>query len=234
MSRKSLFIDGKDDTQEEEDELDEVDDQVNHLNASRLLTDRPKTAGGSMVLEKHPEINVSFSISSRLPTSPQSTIQTRTAVQCNQESDLKSSSTDTLKIESDDNPKFASRNESLRLFFMPSELNVSQIIDNPKIHKSSLLKFEPKALPFSNAKLLKTSTFLQLSKPDFEKALEQIKANTNVPTDKSASAIKLKLHLMNYIGTLCTEATKFADSFIQVELYRDLLNIVKIGHNLEM
>ncbi len=71
----------------EDDENEELDDQLNTMNMSRMLTDRPRTANGSMVLEKHPEVNVSFSISSRLPTSPQSTMHTRTAVQC-QDSDL--------------------------------------------------------------------------------------------------------------------------------------------------
>ncbi len=103
-----------------------------------------------------------------------------------------------------------------------------------QIQKASLLKFEPKSLPFSNTKLYKTSTFLQLSKAEFEKGIEQIKANTTVPTDKSANAIKLKLHLLNYIGTLCVESGKLADAFIQFEIYKDLLQIIKNGHNLEM
>lgn len=55
-----------------------------------------------------------------------------------------------------------------------------------------------------------------------------------MPSDKSAGAIKIKLHLMNYIGTLCLESSKFADSFIQIELYNDLLSIIKNGHNIEM
>lgn len=73
-----------------------------------------------------------------------------------------------------------------------------------------------------------------MSKDEFFKSLDLIKSNTNVPSDKSAGAIKLKLHLMNYIGTLCTESTRLADSFIQIELYKDLLGIIKNGHNLEM
>ena len=75
---------------------------------------------------------------------------------------------------------------------------------------------------------------MQLSKAEFDRSLEQIKANTVVPADKSAGAIKLKLHLMNYIGTLCVESAKLADAFIQCELYKELIQIVKNGHNLEM
>jgi hypothetical protein len=85
-----------------------------------------------------------------------------------------------------------------------------------------------------NPKLHKTTSFLQISKDEFDKNIEIIKANTNVPTDKSAGAIKIKLHLMNYIGTLSLESSKFADTFIQIELYNDLLAIIKNGHNLEM
>ena len=44
------------------DDLDEVEDQVHVMNFSRVSTDRPKTATASMILEKQPEINVSFSI----------------------------------------------------------------------------------------------------------------------------------------------------------------------------
>ena len=75
---------------------------------------------------------------------------------------------------------------------------------------------------------------MKLPKEEFEKSLEMIKSNTTVPSDKSAGAIKLKLHLMNYIGTVCTESSKLADAFVQVDLYRDLILIIKNGHNLEM
>lgn len=96
------------------------------------------------------------------------------------------------------------------------------------------MKFEPKALPFTNPKYLKAQTLLALSREEFVKCMNTIKANTNVPSDKSAGAIKLKLHLMNYIGSMCCESAKVADSFIQIELYKDLMTIVKNGHNLEM
>jgi hypothetical protein len=105
---------------------------------------------------------------------------------------------------------------------------------NIKIQKPASLKFEPKVLPITNQKLLKTETFLQTTRDEFERGIETIKMNTNVPTDKSAGAIKLKLHLLNYIGTLSCESSKIADAFIQFELYKDLLLIVKNGHNLEM
>jgi len=217
----------------ENEDLDELDDQLNTMNISRILTDRPKTANGSMILEKHPEINVSFSISSRLPTSPHSTMHTRTAVQCH-DSDLANTLantlTGTIEIEVGD----MQSDDSRRMFFIASELVASAIVDNPKIQKASLLKFEPKALPFSNAKLFKSSTFLQLAKPEFEKGLEQIKANTIVPNDKSAGAIKVKIHLLNYIAILCTESSKLADCFLRIELYTDLLQIIKNGHTIEM
>ena len=96
------------------------------------------------------------------------------------------------------------------------------------------MKFEPKALPFTNPKYLKAQTLLALSRDEFLKCMSVIKSNTNVPSDKSAGAIKLKLHLMNYIGTLCCESTRLADSFVQIELYKDLMTICKNGHNIEM
>ena len=73
-----------------------------------------------------------------------------------------------------------------------------------------------------------------MARDEFDKSLDAIKANTNVPSDKSAGAIKLKLHLMNYIGTVCSESSKLADAFVQIELYKDLIMIIKNGHNLEM
>lgn len=130
-SRKSVVVDGIEHV-EETDELDEVDDHVNELNYSRI-SDRPRTAAGSIVLEKQPEINVSFSISSRLPTSPQSTMHTRNPVQCKESDEQSNSNTLVSQRDEDDENKFASRNEYRRLFFVPSELNVSQIVDNPKV-----------------------------------------------------------------------------------------------------
>ena len=130
--------------------------------------------------------------------------------------------------------KLINEDDLRRLFFLPSELNASQIVDNPKIQKTTSLKFEPKVLPFTNPKLLKAESFLKMPRDEFEKSLLQVKANTNVPSDKSAGAIKLKLHLMNYIGTICSESSRLADAFVQVELYKDLVLIIKNGHSLEM
>jgi hypothetical protein len=81
---------------------------------------------------------------------------------------------------------------------------------------------------------MKAETFLKLPREEFEKSIEIIKIHTNVPNDKSAGAMKLKLHLMNYIGTVCYESTKLADSFVQVELHKDLLSIIKNGFHIEM
>ena len=75
---------------------------------------------------------------------------------------------------------------------------------------------------------------LQIPRDDFYKHLDHIKSNTVVPNDKSALVIKSKLQLMNYIGCLCTESSQMADEFMNIELYKDLVLIVKSGHNLEM
>lgn len=109
--------------------MNELNENEDKVNLSHILTDRPRTAAASTILEqKHPEVNVSFSISSRLPVSPQSTLQTRNALQCK---DLdEQSSLSTLTSQSD---KFLSQDEYRRLFFLPSELNVSQIVDNPRV-----------------------------------------------------------------------------------------------------
>jgi hypothetical protein len=233
MSTKSIIVDGKEQIIEINENEEDADDRVNPLNFSRMSTDRPRTMATSSVLEQKPEINVSFSISSRLPTSPQATMQTRNPVQC-KESDERSSTSTVVSVKLNDNERNAGLNEYRRLFFLPSELNTSQIIDNPKIQKASALKFEPKALPSTNAKYHKSESLLTLSKDEMVKFLELIKVNTNVPSDKSAGAIKIKLNLMNYIGSLCCESSRLADSFVQIELYKDLLSIVKNGHNLEM
>ena len=63
MSRKSIMIDGKENLDElDQEELEENEDRVNTMNFSRMSTDRPRTAGASLILDKHPEVNVSFSI----------------------------------------------------------------------------------------------------------------------------------------------------------------------------
>jgi serine/threonine-protein kinase ULK4 len=252
LPTKSIIVDGKekivdlDDDEENENISNENDDKLNTLAFS---TDRPRTAAGLSTIfdqSKQPEVNVSFSISSRLPTSPQSTVHTRNALQYkdSEEPNISSSSTSTItsqqqndrteKFDVSSNINMAARNDLKRLFFLANELNTSQIIDNPKIQKPASLKYEPKVLPFTNQKLFKAETFLKLPKDEFEKSLETIRVNTNVPSDKSAGAIKLKLHLMNYIGTICTESSKLADAFVHVDLYRDLILIIKNGHNLEM
>lgn len=63
-SRKSVVVDGvkEHEDEDENEELEEGYDHVNEMNHSRMSTDRPRTAAGSIILEKHPEINVSFSI----------------------------------------------------------------------------------------------------------------------------------------------------------------------------
>lgn len=50
--------------EEADDDFDETNDQnITHTNFSRISMDRPRTTAGSTVLDqKQPEINVSFSI----------------------------------------------------------------------------------------------------------------------------------------------------------------------------
>lgn len=111
-------------------DMNELNENEDKVNLSHILTDRPRTAAASTILEqKHPEVNVSFSISSRLPVSPQSTLQTRNALQCKDLNEQSSLST----LTSQSNDKFLSQDEYRRLFFLPSELNVSQIVDNPRV-----------------------------------------------------------------------------------------------------
>lgn len=82
-----------------------------------------------------------------MPTSPQPTIQTRNPVLC-KESDQQSS-TNTLVSQSntfDKDENFSETlvetlNEYRRMFFLPSELNVNQIVDNPKVKFKSKFRF---------------------------------------------------------------------------------------------
>ena len=79
--------------------------------------------------------------SSRLPVSPKATIQTRNPVHCKESEESRVSNVSTLVVS--ENLKetlteqFVSQNdkrsEHKKLFFLSSELNVSQIIDNPKV-----------------------------------------------------------------------------------------------------
>ena len=75
---------------------------------------------------------------------------------------------------------------------------------------------------------------MRLSKDDFQKYIDLIKSHTNVPSDKSAAAIKSKLQIMNYIGTICSESCEMANAFVEAEIYKELSTIIKSGHNLEM
>lgn len=153
-------------TEQDEDHNLITENNKNPLCFSRLSTDRPRTAGGglgSIVLEqKPPEVNVSFSISSRLPASPQGTMQTRNPIHYKesdeQKSSLSANSVSTVVMSpraaggvatmtnyqgtegemeleggARERENATSLNEYRRMFFLPSELNVSQIIDNPKV-----------------------------------------------------------------------------------------------------
>jgi hypothetical protein len=82
--------------------------------------------------------------------------------------------------------------------------------------------------------IVKAETFLQLPRDEFIRSLELIKFNANLTSDKSAIAIKTKLQMMNYIGYMCLTSSQLADEFINIELYKELLIVIKSGHNLEM
>jgi serine/threonine-protein kinase ULK4 len=181
-----------------------------------ILTDRPKTAHG-----QKPEVNVSFSMSSRLPVDVSQNITLQPIDR-------------QISEESTSVSKSFSKFESKKPFFISTELNTSQIIDNPKIQKPSSLKFEPKSLPIANNGLFRAEKLLKLPRSEFNKQLDIIKQNTNVPTEKTAIVIKNKLHLLNYIGFICTESSQIANELIDIELYKDLVSIIKGGHNLEM
>ena len=123
MTTKSIIIDGK------ESLMDDQGDMELLIDRHRLSTDRPKTAAH----DQKPEMNVSFSMSSRLPVSPQSTIHTRNPLQC-QESDETSQQqqqqSNSTSYSNNNNPNY---NEYRKLFFLKSESNSSQIIDNTRV-----------------------------------------------------------------------------------------------------
>ncbi len=126
MPLKSVIVDGKEQLIEDEERRDLL----------LSLTERPRTAAGaSLILDQKPEVNASFSVSSRLPVSPQSTMHTRNALQYKDSEAQSSTSTlvDSQVIAERDEASKLKTNEAKKLFFMPSELTASQIIDNPKV-----------------------------------------------------------------------------------------------------
>jgi hypothetical protein len=80
----------------------------------------------------------------------------------------------------------------------------------------------------------KADSLLHVSNVELENWLHSIKTNTNVPSDKSAGALKIKLNLLNYIGTLCYESSQLANILMQADLHMELLQITKNGPSLEM
>ena len=72
--------------------------------------------------------------SSRLPTSPQSTMHTRNPVyKESEEQSLSSTLTSQQQNNPEDTKPSNGKESHRRLFFLNNELNVSQIIDNPKV-----------------------------------------------------------------------------------------------------
>jgi hypothetical protein len=86
----------------------------------------------------------------------------------------------------------------------------------------------------SNSRMHKAESLIHLGNEELDNWLQSIKSNTNVPSDKSANAIKIKLNLLNYIGTLCYESSQLANLLMQADLHIELLQVAKNGHNLEM
>ena len=114
-----------------------------------------------------------------------------------------------------------------------------------KIQEVASLKYDVKVLPFKNPNML------QMGRDELAKCIELIKANTNVPaaaaaaggagdgaSDGKAATVagmaKLKLHVLNYIGSMCVESSMVADTFIEHNVHKELLATIRTGANLEL
>ncbi|CAF5028606.1 unnamed protein product, partial [Rotaria sp. Silwood1] len=80
----------------------------------------------------------------------------------------------------------------------------------------------------------------RLSSVDLQEHASMIKkelSNTTAGSPTNANGMRLKPHLLNYIGYTCLEQANsgpFADALIAKEIHKDLLNIITNGTTMEL
>ncbi|EDO33899.1 predicted protein [Nematostella vectensis] len=120
------------------------------------------------------------------------------------------------------------RQEVSELIFHPSDFIVSPIIDNPKIKKIPLPKYDPKALPCPP---LKPAEIMELPE---EKILEHLSSIETLllQSERSGGHVaalqRSKLHTVGYLASLCRSA-ELANMLFESEMIPHLVGLVKTG-----
>ncbi|CAF1149541.1 unnamed protein product [Rotaria sp. Silwood1] len=196
--------------------------------------DRPPLSSRLATTDR-PESNVSFSLSC-----------TRTSIQIAQQN--KPDEIDGNKTHRNDYSSINTHEQSTvfggetierlrKMLFTKTELQPTAIIENKTIQKTLPFKFENKLLPFQ---LGKYENLSRLSSVDLQEHASMIKkelSNTTAGSPTNANGMRLKPHLLNYIGYTCLEQANsgpFADALIAKEIHKDLLNIITNGTTMEL
>ncbi|CAF1559867.1 unnamed protein product [Rotaria sp. Silwood1] len=199
-----------------------------------ICQDRPPLSSRLATTDR-PESNVSFSLSC-----------TRTSIQIAQQN--KPDEIDGNKTHRNDYSSINTHEQSTvfggetierlrKMLFTKTELQPTAIIENKTIQKTLPFKFENKLLPFQ---LGKYENLSRLSSVDLQEHASMIKkelSNTTAGSPTNANGMRLKPHLLNYIGYTCLEQANsgpFADALIAKEIHKDLLNIITNGTTMEL
>ncbi|CAF1313394.1 unnamed protein product [Adineta steineri] len=124
-----------------------------------------------------------------------------------------------------------------KMLFSKAELQPTSIVENQKIQKTLPFKFENKLLPFQ---LGKYENLSRLSSVDLQEHANMIKKElsiTSAGSPTNANGMRVKLNLLNYIGSTCLEQTNsgaFADVLIIKDVHKDLLNLITNGGSMEL
>ena len=114
------------------------------------------------------------------------------------------------------------------LLYHPSDLEVSPIIDNRRIQKQPIFKWESKFLPFATFNLKKLQT---LSKEEVEDHIAEILeflGNYSIGTKNcnQMTAVRCKLHLLAYLCTI-TKYDKFTNALFETDFVKLVLPELK-------
>ncbi|XP_071943031.1 serine/threonine-protein kinase ULK4-like [Antedon mediterranea] len=121
-------------------------------------------------------------------------------------------------------------NETKELMFQVWDLSVTPIIDNPKILKPAPLKYDAKTLPFT---CHSPERCVKLNKKELTEHFNAIHEALVKENDKSASGQRVKVQMLNYLGTLAS-TTELNQEILKSKLRVLLQQLLKANNALEI
>ncbi|XP_033114833.1 serine/threonine-protein kinase ULK4-like isoform X2 [Anneissia japonica] len=121
-------------------------------------------------------------------------------------------------------------NVTKELMYQVWDLTVTPIVDNPKILKPAPLKYEAKSLPHT---CHSPERCLKLSKRELNEHFSSVYDALVKENDKSAGGQRLKVQMLNYLGSLASNAD-LAQEILKSKLRVLLQQLLKANNALEI